>query len=213
MEAWEETRYDRRLLVYYLARQGLELSPHTIRHILPPSTPSETGPSETAVSSSLGVGCGRSLLSDPDGCQGYPGQGGVGNKKEPPTCAVRTCHAISGRPVTAVPQAPVPGLQPPLQPRQRSHFPHSGADVVASLRLQDTRYVSDRLGPGVWRRQSGAGPSAVRAVLEPAGWAVRPLSQGPQRNNGRIERSHRTEDEEFYRPLLLAINACDEFLA
>jgi hypothetical protein len=28
-----------------------------------------------------------------------------------------------------------------------------------------------------------------------------------------VERSHRSDDEEFYRPLLLAINDCDEFLA
>jgi transposase len=34
MEAWEKTRYGHRRLAHYLARQGLELSPHTIHHIL-----------------------------------------------------------------------------------------------------------------------------------------------------------------------------------
>jgi len=33
MEAWEKTGFGRRKLAYYLARQGLEISPYTIRHI------------------------------------------------------------------------------------------------------------------------------------------------------------------------------------
>lgn len=37
--------------------------------------------------------------------------------------------------------------------------------------------------------------------------------QGRKGYNGRVERSHRSDDEEFYRPLLLAIQDCDQFLA
>ena len=41
MEAWHRTNYGRRRLAHYLATQGMEISPHTIRHILdrhrPPS--------------------------------------------------------------------------------------------------------------------------------------------------------------------------------
>jgi hypothetical protein len=47
------------------------------------------------------------------------------------------------------------------------------------------------------------------------GNSVRQLARYPKGRkgyNGRLERSHRTDDEEFYCPLLLAINDCPELL-
>jgi hypothetical protein len=39
------------------------------------------------------------------------------------------------------------------------------------------------------------------------------IPKGRKRYNGRAERSQRNDDEELYRPLLLAIQDYDEFLA
>jgi hypothetical protein len=49
--------------------------------------------------------------------------------------------------------------------------------------------------------------------LAPVGGALRRYPKGRKGYNGRVERSHRTDDEEFYAPYLLLARQEAEFLA
>jgi hypothetical protein len=69
-----------------------------------------------------------------------------------------------------------------------------------------------------WGQEFGGdNPEHVRQLsdqfLDPLDGQLARYPKGRKGYNGRVERSHRADDEEFYRPLLLAINDCDEFLA
>ncbi|MEA3377183.1 MAG: hypothetical protein U9R72_13415 [Chloroflexota bacterium] len=69
-----------------------------------------------------------------------------------------------------------------------------------------------------WGQEFGGNnPERVRHLsdqfLDPLDGQLARYPKGRKGYNGRVERSHRSDDEEFYRPLLLAIQDCDEFLA
>ena len=49
--------------------------------------------------------------------------------------------------------------------------------------------------------------------LAPLGGALKRYPKGRKGYNGRVERSHRTDDEEFYGPYLLQVRNVEEFLA
>jgi hypothetical protein len=69
-----------------------------------------------------------------------------------------------------------------------------------------------------WGQEFGGDiPAQVAALsakfLEPLGAQLARYPKGRKGYNGRVERSHRTDDEEFYRPYLLNIHSESDFLA
>lgn len=52
-----------------------------------------------------------------------------------------------------------------------------------------------------------------RQFLQPLGGQLKRYPKGRKGYNGRVERSHRTDDEEFYRPYVLNIGDAKDFLA
>ena len=68
-----------------------------------------------------------------------------------------------------------------------------------------------------WGQELGGdNPQQIEALkkrfLSPLGGKLVRYPPGRRQYNGRVERSHRTDDEEFYRPCLLSIHSREEFL-
>jgi transposase len=213
MEAWEKTRYGRRRLAHYLARQGLELSPHTIRHILrrhrPPQKRIRRKPLYPA-HWAWDVDDPFSLIQTD--VKDILDKGALGTK--------RTTHLR---------RQGLPRYQwTACESRTRLRF------LAYSHRLNRTNGLSFMMLVLMWLRAFGCeisvtfqtdwgqefggdNPERVRQLsdqfLSPLDGQLARYPKGRKGYNGRVERSHRSDDEEFYRPLLLAINDCDEFLA
>jgi len=213
MAAWEKTHFGRRRLAHYLSRQGLELSPHTIRHILrryrPPQKRTRRKPLypahwawETEEPFSLIQTDAKDILD----------KGALGTQ--------RTTHMC---------RQGLPRYQwTACDSRTRLRF------LAYSHRLNRTNGLSFMMLVLMWLRAfqcetlvtfqtdwgqefGGDNPQRVQQLskqfLSPLDGQLARYPKGRKGYNGRVERSHRSDDEEFYRPLLLSISDRDEFLA
>jgi len=213
MEAWEKTGYGRRRLAYYLARQGLEISPHTIRHIFRRHRPPQKRVRRNTVYPAhwaWDVEDPFSLIQTD--AKDILDKGALGTQR---TTHLRR-HGLPRYQWTA------------CESRTRLRF------LAYSHRLNRTNGLSFMMLTLMWLRAHGIetpvtfqtdwgqefggdNPERVRQLskqfLDPLDGQLARYPKGRKGYNGRVERSHRSDDEEFYRPLLLAIQDCDEFLA
>jgi len=213
MGAWEKTRYGRRRLAHYLARQGLHISPHTIRHIFRRHRPPQKRVRRNTVYPAhwaWDVEDPFSLIQTD--AKDILDKGALGTK--------RTTHMLHHG---------LPRYQwTACESRTRLRF------LAYSHRLNRTNGLSFMMLTLMWLRAfgietavtfqtdwgqefGGDNPHRVRQLSEqflvPLDGQLARYPKGRKGYNGRVERSHRSDDEEFYRPLLLAIANCDEFLA
>lgn len=213
MGAWEKTRYGRRRLAHYLAWQGLEISPHTIRHIFRRRRPAEERVRRNTV---------------------YPAQWAW--KVKDPFSLIQTDAkdildkgALGTQRTTHMLRHGLPRYQwTACESRTRLRF------LAYSHRLNRTNGLSFMMLTLMWLRAfgietavtfqtdwgqefGGDNPERVAQLSEqffaPLNGQLARYPKGRKGYNGRVERSHRSDDEEFYRPLLLTIKDCDEFLA
>jgi transposase-like protein len=213
MSAWEKTHYGRRRLAVYFRHQGLNLSSHTVRHILRRLRPPQRRPSRKAV---------------------YPAFWAW--EVEDPFSLLQTDvkeildkGALGTRITTHLARQHLPRYQwTACDGRTRLRFlaySHRitrtnglAFTILCTMFLRALGYDGPVTFQTDWGQEFGGdNPDRVAALsrqfLHPLGAQLARYPKGRKGYNGRVERSHRTDDEEFYRPYLLKINTVDEFLA
>jgi transposase len=219
LDAWKKTHYGRQRLAVYLARQGLHLSPYTIRHILhrhrPPQKRVRRKPLYPAhwaweVEQPFSLIQTDVSLQDPEG-KDILDKGSLGTQ--------RTTHLR---------RQGLPRYQwTACDGRTRLRF------LAYSHRIHRTNGLAFMILVLMWLRAFGTqtsvtfqtdwgqefggdNPERVRELshqfLQPLQGQLARYPKGRKGYNGRVERSHRTDDEEFYRPYLLNISNLEEFL-
>ena len=211
MEAWEKTRYGRHRLAVYLSWHGLHLSPHTIRHILRRHRPPQKRPRrkplypahwawEVDLPFTLIQADVKDILD----------KGALGTQ--------RTTHLT---------RQGLPRYQwTACDGRTRLRC------LAYSQRLNRTNGLAFLLLVLMWLRAFGChtpvtfqtdwgqefggdNPDQVTHLshqfLRPLAGQLARYPKGRKGYNGRVERSHRTDDEEFYRPYLLNIRDLQAF--
>jgi transposase len=203
LEAWERTRYGRHRLALFLRAHGLDLSPHTIRHILRRLRP----PQKRKRRKSL-----------------YPALW-AWDQEQPFSLLqtdVKDIHdkqALGTVRITHLHRQRLPRYQwTACDGRTRVRF------LAYSHRLHRTNGIAFMVLVLMWLRAHGVetavtfqtdwgqefggdNPARIaqlsRDFLAPLQGELRRYPLGRKGYNGRVERSHRSDDEEFYRPYLL----------
>ena len=212
---WQRYRYGRRRLAALLRREGIELSEHTIRHILRRKVPPEERRRRKR----------RHVV--------YPAHW-VWEQEEPfrlfqvDAKDIADKGALGTALVTHLRRAHLPRYQwTALEGRSRLRF------LAYSYRLNRTNGFTFMILVLMWLRAFGVegevelqtdwgeefggdNPERVRQLseqfLEPLGGKLCRYPKGRKQYNGRVERSHRTDDEEFYAPCLQSIPDVESFL-
>jgi len=211
--AWEETHYGRLRLALYLRAQGVDLSPHTLRHILrrsvPPQTRKRRKPLYPAHWAWEEEGASALLL-----------QTDVKDLHDQQALGTARIHHLE--------RAHLPRYQwTACEGRTRlrflaysHHLNRTNALAFMILVLQWLR-AHGLEAPVIfqtdWGQEFGGdNPARITALaqrfLHPLGGELKRYPLGRKGYNGRVERSHRTDDEEFYRPYLLRMRDPAELL-
>jgi len=212
LQARQETGLGRRRLALYLQRCGISLSPHTIRHILRRHGCSSRRPRRQSV---------------------YPAHW-AWEVDEPFALIqsdVKDIHdkgSLGTQHTTHLRRHHLPRYQwTACDGRTRLRF------LAFSHTLNSTHGLAFLILVLCWLRAFGVETSVTfqtdwgqefggdnprhveelsRRFLMPLGGALRRYPLGRKGYNGRVERSHRTDDEEFYRPYLLQVQNVRQFL-
>ena len=214
-EARQSTRYGRERLALYLQRGGLHISPHTIRHILRRCDPIERG--------------GRKRRKPL-----YPALWAW--EVEKPFSLIQTdVKDVLDK------QALGPTLWDHLRKHHLPRYQWTACDgrtrlrfLAYSHRLNRTNGLAFLVLVLLWLGAHGVStpvtfqtdwgqdfggdnPEQIAALearfLQPLGGHLKRYPLGRKGYNGRVERSHRTDDEELYRPYLLSMQDQDDTLA
>jgi len=106
----------------------------------------------------------------------------------------------------------VSGLQLCPASDQRAGVPDLGGPLAAGAWGNGARDFPNGWGTGVW----GDNPAQVHALTErflaPLGARLERYPKGRKGYNGLVERSHRTDDEECYRPYALRLQSPEDVL-
>lgn len=212
LEAWQQTRYGRHRLALFLQAHGISLSPHTIRHVLrrrrPPQKRKPRKPLYPAI-----------WAWDQD--QPF-------SLLQTDVKDIRDKHALGTERTTHLCRQRLPRYQwTACDARTRLRF------LAYSHRLNRTNGIAFMLLVLMWLRAhnlhspvtfqtdwgqefGGDNLSQITRLssryLLPLGGDLRRYPLGRTGYNGRVERSHRTDDEEFYRPYLLQAKDTNHFL-
>ena len=205
MAAWEKTRYGRRRLALYLQRQGLDISPHTIRHVFRRHRPSSARkrrkilyPAHWAwqVQASLSL-----LQTD---VKDVLDKGALGTRL--------TTHLSRHH----LPRYQWTACDGRTRLRFLAYSLHNNRDnglaflILVLMWLRALGAHTQVTFQTDWGQEFGGNnPEQVAALsqrfLAPLDGQLARYPKGRKGYNGRVERSHRTDDEEFYRPYLLNI--------
>ena len=212
LEAWQQTHYGRHRLALYLQAHGISLSPHTIRHILRRRRPPQKRKPRQPL---------------------YPAfwawdQDQPFSLVQTDVKDIRDKRALGTERTTHLHRQGLPRYQwTACDGRTRLRF------LAYSHRLNRTNGIAFMLLVLMWLRAhnlhtnvtfqtdwgqefGGDNLSQITRLstryLEPLGGDLRRYPLGRKGYNGRVERSHRTDDEEFYRPYLLQAQDTDHFL-
>jgi transposase-like protein len=214
-EARKATRYGRERLALYLQRGGLNISPHTIRHILRRCDPIEKRARKH-----------RKPL--------YPALW-AWEVKEPFSLIQTDVKDVLDK------QALGPALWDHLRKHHLPRYQWTACDgrtrlrlLAYSHRLNRTNGLAFLVLALLWLRAHGVinpitfqtdwgqefggdSPQQIAALqkrfLQPLGGQLKRYPLGRKGYNGRVERSHRADDEEFYRPYLLSMQDENDTLA
>jgi transposase len=213
LQAWQKTHYGRKRLALYLRTRGLSLSPHTIRHILRRVRPPQTRKR-------------RKIL--------YPAHWAW--EVQEPFCLLQTdtkdIHdkgSLGTQLTTHLGRHHLPRYQwTACDGRTRMRF------LAYSHHLNRTNGLAFLILALLWLRACGVeqkvefqtdwgqefggdNPTRIaqlaKRFLHPLGGDLRRYPLGRKGYNGRVERSHRTDDEEFYRPYLAKAKRPDDLLS
>ena len=211
-----EYRYGRRRISELLRLEGIEVSEHTVRHILRRNLSEEERRRKRKRRKRV-----------------YPAHW-AWEQEEPfallqvDTKDIADKGTLGTKAVTHLFKAHLPRYQwTALEGRSRLRF------IAYSDRLNRTNGLAFMVLVLMWIRAYGVqveveiqtdwgqefggdNPEFVEELserfLEPIGGRLRRYPKGRKEYNGRVERSHRTDDEEFYAPCLLKIGDRKEFL-
>jgi transposase len=212
LEAWQKTCYGRHRLALYLQAHGLCLSPHTIRHILRRRRPAQERKARKPLYPAI-------WAWDQD--QPF-------SLLQTDVKDIRDKHALGTERTTHLYRQRLPRYQwTACDARTRLRF------LAYSHRLNRTNGIAFMVLVLMWLRahhlhtnatfqtdwgQEFGGDNLSRIIhlstryLQPLGGDLRRYPLGRKGYNGRVERSHRTDDEEFYRPYLLHAQDTHHFL-
>ncbi len=213
LEAWHKTHYGRKRLALYLRAQGLCLSAHTIRHILRRHRPAQAKVRRKALYPALWAWETEAPFS----------------LIQVDVKDIHDKEALGTTLTTHLARQHLPRYQyTACDGRTRLRFlAYAQANnrtnglaflilVLAWLRAfginTPVAFQSD------WGQEFGGdNPAQVAALsaryLQPLQGQLQRYPIGRKGYNGRVERSHRTDDEEFYRPYLLHMQDLPQFLA
>ena len=214
-EARQATHYGRERLALYLQKEGLNISPHTIRHILRRQDPIEKGKRRS-----------RKPL--------YPALW-AWEVEEPFSLIQADVKDVLDK------QALGPTLWDHLRKHHLPRYQWTACDGRTRLRFLAYSYHLNRTNGlaflllillwvrahGVtnpitfqtdWGQEFGGdNPERIAALeerfLQPLQGQLKRYPPGRKGYNGRVERSHRADDEEFYRPYLLSMQDEEDALA
>jgi putative transposase len=212
MDAWRKTKYGRFRLARYLADQGFHISPHTIRHILKRNRPPQQRKRRKPLYPALWAWEAKEPFS----------------LIQADTKDILDKGALGTAITTHMRRCDLPRYQwTALDGRTRLRFlaySHrlNSTNGIAFLQLvlmslrafgceAPVTFQTD------WGQEFGGdNPDRVlrlsQQFLRPLNAQLRRYPKGRKQYNGRVERSHRTDDEEFYRPYLLNIASVPDFL-
>jgi transposase len=213
VEARKKTGLGRRRLAIYLSRQGVKISPNTIRHILRRNGYQSRKKHRYIVYSTTWPWETKEPFSNIQADVKYIyDKGSLGT--------THTTHLIRHH---------LPRYQwTACDSRTRLRF------LAYSYSLDSTCGLAFLLLVLLWLRSfsvdwpvvfqtdwgvefGGDNPKNIEEwnerFLAPLGGALKRYPKGRKGYNGRVERSHRTDDEEFYGPYLLQVRNVEEFLA
>ena len=212
LEAWKNTHYGRHRLALYLCAHGLCVSSHTIRHIFRRRRPPQKRKPRKPL---------------------YPAMWAW--HQDEPFSLVQT-DAKDIRDKQALGTERTTHLRRQRLPRYQwtaGDAPTGLRFLAYSHRLNRTNGIAFMVLVLIWLRAhnvqadipfqtdwgqeyGGDNPTTIARLsnryLQPLGGDLRRYPLGRKGYNGRVERSHRTDDEEFYRPYLLAAKNAQHFL-
>ena len=213
VEARKQTGYGPRRLAPYLRRKGIALSPHTIRHILDrhgltrpsPQRRRPLYPAHWAWEEN------RPLLFFQVDFKDILDKKGLGTllythfrRHRFPRYQLTLCDARTR-------------LRLLLFAQRLNRTNAFAGLLIALLWLRAHEVEGEIIFQTDWGQEFGGDNPHQIAYLEkrflaPLGGRLVRYPLGRKQYNGRVERSHRTDDEEFYRPYLLSIHSSREFL-
>ena len=213
LKARKETGLGRKRLAIYLQRKGIEISPHTIRHILRRYGLERKRQRRKSVYPAFWAWETQEPLSF----------------FQVDTKDIRDKGSLGTKLVTHLSRHHLPRYQwTACDARTRLRF------IAYSHSLDSTCGLAFLLLVLLWLRRfsiegavifqtdwgmefGGDNPKRVEEwtnqFLAPLGGALKRYPKGRKGYNGRVERSHRTDDEEFYAPYLLLAKSEEDFLA
>jgi len=213
LQAWQETHYGRKRLALYLRAQGLCLSAHTIRHVLRRHRPPQSKLRRKSLYPALWAWETEApfALVQVDGKDIHDKQ------------ALGTTHT------THLKRQHLPRYQwTACDGRTRLRFlaysyANNSTNGLAFLILVLSWLRAFAIEAPIafqtdWGQEFGGdNPAHIAALsaryLQPLQGELRRYPIGRKGYNGRVERSHRTDDEEFYAPYLLQAHTPDQLLA
>jgi putative transposase len=214
LQLHQKTHYGRQRLARHLAQQGIHLSPHTIRHILKRHAPATSRPRKQ-----------RRRF--------YPAHW-AWESQEPFTLIQADVKAIYDKGTLGTERWD--HLRKHRLPRYQWTFLESRTRLrlLAFSREISTLHGMAFLSLAVsWLRLcgvptemtiqtdwgeewGGSNPDKIARLeaefLRPLGARLGRIPLGRKEYNGRVERSHRTDDEEFYLPCVLSLESVEAFL-
>lgn len=211
--AWEQTRYGRKRLALYLRTQGLCLSAHTVRHVLRRHRPAQPRVRRKALYPALWAWETEApfALVQVDGKD------------------IHDKQALGTRHTTHLKRQHLPRYQwTACDGRTRLRFlaysyANNSTNGLAFLILVLSWLRAFAIQTPIafqtdWGQEFGGdNPAHIAALsaryLQPLQGELRRYPMGRKGYNGRVERSHRTDDEEFYAPYLLQARTPDQLLA
>lgn len=213
LQAWQETRYGRKRLALYLQTQGLCLSPHTIRHILRRHRPPQPQTRRKALYPALWAWEAEEPFSliQVDGKDIHDKET-LGTAR---TTHLTRCH-LPRYQYTACDGRTRLRFLAYAHANNRTNGLAFLILVLAWLRAfgihTPVAFQSD------WGQEFGGdNPAQVAELsaryLQPLQGQLQRYPLGRKGYNGRVERSHRSDDEEFYAPYLLQAQDTAQFLA
>jgi putative transposase len=213
MQAWQQTRYGRKRLALLLRAQGLCLSAHTIRHVLRRHRPPQPKARRKSVYPALWAWDTESPFA----------------LIQADVKDIRDKQALGTSHTTHLARYHLPRYQyTACDARTRIRFlayalannSTNGLAFLIFVLLWLRSYAIDTLVTFQtdWGQEFGGDdPTRVAQLsaryLEPLQGQLRRYPLGRVGYNGRVERSHRSDDEEFYAPYLLQARSLQDFLA
>lgn len=212
VEARQKTGYGPRRLALYLASQGYKISPHTIRHVLRRhGLVRKYRRRRTLYPANWAYDQEKPFALFQTDAKDIHDKGALGTQR---------CHHLTRQ---GLPRYQWTACEARTRLRFQSYSDHLTQDcglafmILILLWLRAHGVTCPVQFQTDWGSEFGGdNPDKIHRLneqfLAPMEGSLHRYPLGRKEYNGRVERSHRTDDEEFYHPYLLTISGPDQFV-